>query len=695
MSDASFVLDIATTMTGGEQTIAQMDALTGKLIAAGVSASTFQDAVVAASNALTSSKAATAAANAALAEGNTKYRELEQAANQAAKAQEKAARLGVVRPEIAAAANAASAALSAHEAELRKLEQAAKAAAAKENELGTSLANVKKLASATAAETNKAAAAESRAASQSDRNLKKLRSGLAGVGGPLGSLGAASASAVDDFRDLEEVIGTAGARMAFVAGAAASVVAGLVIMTAAVVAATIAIAAWAVGLADTRRAAALNQEAVEALDPAIAALSGSYASITAQTGQTVPQLNALAKSLTAAKVSAEDMPEALRAAALAEAALGQGGSAKFLEDLKKGKVAVGQLSKEAQSKLGGIVAKQMLGLDAQAAKLKANVSQIFGGLNIDPVLAGLQRLVALFDENTAAGEAIKFLFESVFQPLINQADKAAIVIEAFALGFLIGLTRLYIALKPVVRAIAEFFGFDDPTTADTLDMVKVAGEFVASAFIVFIGILGALGVALAAVVVFLNLPLIALAALSVGVYMAGVAIYDGFVSAWNAVGAFLSSFSLVQIGTDIVAGLVSGIINMGPNVLKAITGVAHSAIAAAKNALGIASPSKVFAEIGGYTAEGFAEGVDEGAPSAQSALERLADPSMAAASAGGASGGGAGAGGGGGKPLIDMRGAQFVFQGVANAEQAESRFEEMFTRLLEGEALRAEGGATA
>ena len=74
----------------------------------------------------------------------------------------------------------------------------------------------------------------------------------------------------------------------------------------------------------------------------------------------------------------------------------------------------------------------------------------------------------------------------------------------------------------------------------------------------------------------------------------------------------------------------------------------------------------------------------------QSRMEAI---SAFGATAGGGSGAQAGAGASGGRPLVDMKGATFVFQGVANAEQAESRFEEMFTRVLEGMAIQAEGGA--
>ncbi len=691
--DASFVVDVAATFSG-EQTIAQLDAVTSKLISAGVSANTFSEAVAATTNALTASRAAATAANAALAEGNAKYRELEQAANQAAKAQEKSARLGVVRPEIAAAASAASAALAEHEAELSKLETAAKAAAAKENALADSLGNVKKLASATAAEVSKKAQAESKAASESDRNLKKLRAGLAGVGGPLGSLGAAAASSVDDFRDLEESLGSTGAKMAFFGGAAASVVAVVALVTAAVIAGTLAIAAWAVGLADARRGAALNQQAVEALDPAIASLSKSYASITAQTGQTTPQLNALAKSLEAAKVSAADMPEALRAAALAETALGQGGSAKFLADLQKSKVAVGQLSREVQSKLGGIVAKQMRGLGAQSAQLKNEIGQIFGGLDIEPVLSGMAKLVALFDENTVAGSAIKFLFESIFQPLISNADKAATVLEAFALGVLIGLTKLYIAAKPAIKYLSDLFSFDDTSTADILAMVTKAAEYLVPALVVGAAIFVAFAVAVGAVVAVAVAVQLAIYSLVAAIVYAGVKVVEGVIGAWHAVTAYLDSISLSGVGTAIMQGLANGIIAAAGLPLQAITGAVGAAISGAKSLLGIHSPSKVFAEIGGYTAEGFAEGVDDGTPQAQSSLEQLVSPTAAIAASDGASSAGASSAGGG-SITVNLQGASLTFSGLPDAPSGLAQFNEMLTRALEGLALQAEGGAPA
>ena len=65
----------------------------------------------------------------------------------------------------------------------------------------------------------------------------------------------------------------------------------------------------------------------------------------------------------------------------------------------------------------------------------------------------------------------------------------------------------------------------------------------------------------------------------------------------------------VSIGSNIISGLVSGIKSGISSVASAISDVASSAVSKAKSALGIHSPSKVFAEIGMYSDEGLAKGL--------------------------------------------------------------------------------------
>lgn len=683
-SDAQYVIDVAASFKG-EQTFAQMDALTAKLVTAGATAETFQDAIVKLSKAQEAAASSSAAANAALAAGNSEYALLEQKANQAAKALEKvsAGSKGVVDVgqyrAAALAVQQATASLDAQGQSLRALEQNAKQAAAGEATLANSMKNIKTLSGATQ-QAEAAAVAHERA-------LKKTAGALNGLGGPFGKVGALAINAADDFGDMSKTMGSTNAAALLAVSGLASVALGVVAVTAVLIAGTIAFGAWGVSLANTRRDAGLLTEAVEAMNPKLEALHDTIDGLTDETGLTESALDGIAKSLIDAKVSATDLPEALRAAALAERALGQGGAAEFLKDMKASKKSVADFSTETQAKLGGVVAKQMLSLGAQGDRLKLNLGRIFGGLDIDPVLSGFSKLVALFDENTAAGQAMQLLFEKVFQPLIDGADKAATVVEAFVLGFLIGLTKLYIAAKPTIKAISEFFGFHDPSLADTLAAVTKAGEYVAPVFLGLVAVIGGLAVAAGLAVV----PFVLFAAV-IGAQVAGaIYVVTGFINlmrdSWSSVTAYLDSITLADVGTAIMRGLANGILAGAGIPLEAITGVVKGVVGAAEHLLKINSPSKVFAEIGGYTAEGFAQGIDDGAPDAQDAVSSLvAAPSATPAPA--AKGGGSGA------ISIVIEAGAIVIQGVQGAAQATVQLQAAVLEALEQYAAQATGATS-
>ena len=701
MTTAAYAIDIAASMPGGAQTIDELDELTAKLMGGGKGAEFFSDAITGVTTDLAAARAAQTAANVALGEGNQMFRQLEKAALKAAAAEEKAALSGKLDPSMAREAVQTKAALDAYSQTLRGLEGYAAAANAEEARLAKTLTNLKTL----------SGHVDKSLGSQAE-STEKLRGALSSVPGPAGKVGSALLGPVQGFQKLSAEMGAANAAMVIGAAAAVAVAAAIVAVGVAAVGAVVGIAAWAIGLADVNRNAALSQQAVEALDPQIAALSGSYAALTDETGQSAAALNGLVKQLKDAHVAAADMPDALRAAALAETALaGNGGASSFIDDLKAGKVAVGELAAATQAKFGGIVAKQMLGLDASSARLHKNIGDLFGGLNIEGALGGLRTLVDLFDKNSAAGQAMKFLFETVFQPIIDQAQNAAYFVEAFVLGFLIGMTKLYIALKPAIKAVGEFFGFEDTSLADGLDLAKMAGEYIAPVFVGIVAIFGALVVAVALAIA----PFVALSAAAyalIGAVVAlGVALVGGFMSAWTAVTDYLSGIDLAQMGTDLIMGLVNGITGAAGAVVGAVTGAVGGAIDSAKKLLGIASPSKVFAEIGGYTGEGFAAGVEDSTPDAQAAMAGLVEPpdaqdvplsplgapSLNQAPSGkqtdqvSASGERGGSSKGAGARILE--GATLQFFGVKDAEHGASMLEEALTRFYEGQALAIAGGA--
>lgn len=90
-------------------------------------------------------------------------------------------------------------------------------------------------------------------------------------------------------------------------------------------------------------------------------------------------------------------------------------------------------------------------------------------------------------------------------------------------------------------------------------------------------------------------------------------------SARNAI----SSFSLADVGRNFIQGFISGVTAMAGRVLDAVRNVFSNAVDAAKNLLGINSPSRVMAEIGKYTTEGFIVGMAGGKQDVYRAAEEL------------------------------------------------------------------------
>lgn len=70
---------------------------------------------------------------------------------------------------------------------------------------------------------------------------------------------------------------------------------------------------------------------------------------------------------------------------------------------------------------------------------------------------------------------------------------------------------------------------------------------------------------------------------------------------------------VTSIGSNIIQGMVNGVTSAAGRLIDSVKGAVDDAINAAKNLLGIHSPSRVFREIGQYTMQGAALGVDDDA----------------------------------------------------------------------------------
>ena len=123
-----------------------------------------------------------------------------------------------------------------------------------------------------------------------------------------------------------------------------------------------------------------------------------------------------------------------------------------------------------------------------------------------------------------------------------------------------------------------------------------------------------------------------------GLYYAGCqlvqSIIDGLVQTGNSMGSFFWSILdgayqtvvnfagwFYNAGVQIINGLVNGIANNFWAVIDTVAGGIQSVINYVLGALGIASPSKVFAGIGEYTMQGFANGIEDASSEAERAMQ--------------------------------------------------------------------------
>ncbi|QQA43959.1 peptidoglycan-binding domain-containing protein [Pelagovum pacificum] len=81
----------------------------------------------------------------------------------------------------------------------------------------------------------------------------------------------------------------------------------------------------------------------------------------------------------------------------------------------------------------------------------------------------------------------------------------------------------------------------------------------------------------------------------------------------------------VSVGENIGDGISAGMRSRLDNITTTARSMAQIATSTVRSELQIQSPSRVMAELGAYSAEGFAEGLEEGGEAAEDAMESLAD----------------------------------------------------------------------
>jgi len=187
-------------------------------------------------------------------------------------------------------------------------------------------------------------------------------------------------------------------------------------------------------------------------------------------------------------------------------------------------------------------------------------------------------------------------------------------------------------MAPLLADLAKFL-----QTKEGIDAIKTAFKFAASAAAAIAVVMGVLGAAVGAVIaVVVGTWYVLFVAPIQAVIEAIGALIDAFSGVGNSIGNLGSQ--AMAAGTSFVQGLIGGITSGAGALVAAVQGLASSALGAFKGVLGIASPSKVMAEMGGHTVDGFAQGVDASADKAQASMDAMVTPSSGKGGAAGKGG---------------------------------------------------------
>lgn len=463
------------------------------------------------------------------------------------------------------------------------------------------------------------------------------------MGGDLGTVGTLTTLAVTGTIALVAAIAAAAA--AFIAGAAALV-------------------KYAVGLRDVQRNQEQTLRALTQSNEEAAALGPAFLNIEKGTGIASDRLLDMTRSLTYGRqqmglsaLSGAQLEKALYSLSVQEQALGDSsGTSQMIDQLNAGAISVEQLGDRIDRKYSNVVEQKMLGLDQQLSTLKANISGLFASINIEPILRGLSRMVALFDSSTASGKAIQTLFDAIFGPTVgDNADRFFIGLEAMFLKTELAALKFGIFVK---RTWKQFNDAIDGVhlgplgdLKDRLNDLKGPASDVATWFLAMLT------------------PMTAIAAVGDFLGSAFTVIGKGLKDAYDDGKKWIDK--IVAFGDAIVTGLRDKIAGGADKVASAVSGMMSAATQAGKDAIGMHSPPRAYLEIGHAITDATASSIADGVPDVGAAVEAMLAPPAAP---------------GGASTNItnsaSVSGNTIHLHGVENGEDALDRLEDMFIEML-------------
>jgi len=407
-------------------------------------------------------------------------------------------------------------------------------------------------------------------------------------------------------------------------------------------------------------------------------LTGSIDRVAASSSIARSAVSAYGEQLYRAGLRGGTLSKALEAVAMTESVQGSARAARLagmaISFARTGR-SVDQLAAKVKDRLGGIAARQMLSLSVQSRKLEESIAFLTGGLKLENLLGGLNEITQLLSANTASGRALKTVFEALFNPILEGVGGAAPLAKRFFQGMVIAALHLAIGILQIGKYLRETFGGQAFAGVNKGNLALQAGIAVLSLF---------------AGAVIVTAVAAGLLALALGlVVVAGLAIMSPFLLAGAAIlwlGSKLDEAFAWAMGIDwgaagksLIDGLVGGIRDGAARVVATVRGLAASATSTLTEALGIHSPSRVFAGLGLQIPRGLAAGVEDGAPSAQRAVDGLLRVPESA--------GAGGAAGRGGSPVTVSIQELHVHAPGGDARDLAVSFRDEVIRILEGVAI--------
>lgn len=201
---------------------------------------------------------------------------------------------------------------------------------------------------------------------------------------------------------------------------------------------------------------------------------------------------------------------------------------------------------------------------------------------------------------------------------------AVALVMLAAVAMVAGAGMMIFALALVIAAPLMMIAAVGALMLGAASIVLGAGLMVAGAglMVVAAGLRSVLSAISAMVSAFVSAVSQLVSGVTSGMAQVVSAVRSGIQQAVSAAQSF--GGALVSAGVNLIQGLINGIKSMIGSAVAAVQNVASSVVSAAKGALGIHSPSKVFAELGMYTVAGFANGIADNASLATNQTKSMA-----------------------------------------------------------------------